>query len=898
VILERIEAKNYGRFKDLVISDFPDRGLIGIVGPNESGKTTIGDLICFALFGRTVHEHAAEQHIHWKEDEMRLAVQFRDVSGNLWEIVRELDRAGTYSAVLTRRDGDGEEIRGVGKVLSKVEELLLLNFHEFNYAFYLGQKELDVSKQLAKDAKRHLIDELTGVGTIERVTDSVSLELENLHTELVSVREELRLARRLIKEYDTGGKSDLELIEAIKIIEVKEAEIAQSVADTESQLERAKEQSEEGCKLFNYLRSLKTSAYAHILSRRHKELLNAARTKDELIARKREELSGIEGVSGRRDGFRQKIKELTAAINLRHVQIKRSLENKLPSEILPSEVELISPDGKMEQLVVTRLRSSVFVEEVKHLKRERNQFFVAFAMAGLFALICNFINLTLFGFLSTKALFFFFAVSSGIFLFYSIWSAVKQRRQNKRVEAFKQVALKLESEVSCLRDGAKQCEEFIPSRLDNLKERLDTIGGGLIEEFYTSLVDEYDDFLNSRVKYVESERKASVLSDEISDEEDIKSSIKHVLSELESWFGRFNSSPFFKLPDEAEVEVEGLPLDHAGIQALSREMVREIEACQKLLFHLEQECRSPLSPKICSSFSNFMDIATRLLKDHGDNYGLNYDDLRKLQKGDFSIKDPLDFLTKQEQRLSIGCPSSEELNVTIDKLRETLGNEREELGRIRLEKIGTEQQLATVAPDAARCRKLEQEIEVREASLKEHEKEISVREMLLNLLTGLAGRMRDRLGPALADYIRCVLPHITGGRYRDVQVTDSLEIQVYSVEKGDYVHMENLSGGTVDQLLVSLRMAFAKALMDSKMPDEPSQFLFFDEPLSSFDKNRAEAFLELLRAFGDNFAQIFLVSHLTGLDNLFDAVITTDLETDVLRIAVLDKESAGGHNNE
>ena len=213
-----------------------------------------------------------------------------------------------------------------------------------------------------------------------------------------------------------------------------------------------------------------------------------------------------------------------------------------------------------------------------------------------------------------------------------------------------------------------------------------------------------------------------------------------------------------------------------------------------------------------------------------------------------------------------------------------------------MKKIATEQKLARIAPDTARCRKLEQEIEMRQSSISELERNIAVREMLLSLLTGLAGRMRDRLGPALADYIRCVLPHMTGGRYRDVQVSDSLEIQVYSPEKGDYVHTENLSGGTVDQLLVALRMAFAKALMDSKMPEEPSQFLFFDEPLSSFDRNRAEAFLALLRAFGDNFAQIFLVSHLTGLDELFDAVITTDLDTDSLTISVSDNKQAGGES--
>ena len=268
-----LKQKNYGRFRNLVLSDFPEKGLIGVVGPNESGKTTIGDMVCFALFGRTVNEHAAEQHIHWKEDEMRLALSFRDVSGRSWQVVRELDRSGTYSAVLTPADEDAEEVRGVGKVHRKIEEILRLDFNEFNYAFYLGQKELEVSKQLASDSKRHLVDELTGVATIERVTDSVSVELEKFHSELSTVNEELRLAKRLLKEYDTGEASDEELSNQVTEIETNEKKVSDEVVEIEANLETAKRQLNEGGKLFNYLRSVKTSVFAHLLSKRHKELV-------------------------------------------------------------------------------------------------------------------------------------------------------------------------------------------------------------------------------------------------------------------------------------------------------------------------------------------------------------------------------------------------------------------------------------------------------------------------------------------------------------------------------------------------------------------------------------------------------------------------------------------------
>ena len=308
-------------------------------------------------------------------------------------------------------------------------------------------------------------------------------------------------------------------------------------------------------------------------------------------------------------------------------------------------------------------------------------------MCGILAIVSHQVDILFFGFLSTKALFFFFTVSAAIFVFYALWSAIKTRRQAARLEEFKVVAARLEKEVSDLREASRVCEEFSSTRLDNLQERLETIGGGICEAFSKSLIEEYDDFLGSRIKYAESEREASALLDEISDDEDLLSSINHVLSELESWFGRFNSSPFFKMPDESDVAIdEKIMYDPSSIQATSREMVKEIESCQKLLFHLEHECRSPLSPNICSSFSNFMEISKRLLGEHGDTYSLDFDGLRKLQKGDFSHDDPLDFLNKQEQRLSMSCPSPDKLSQTIDGLRESLGIKREVLGKVRLEK--------------------------------------------------------------------------------------------------------------------------------------------------------------------------------------------------------------------
>ena len=53
MIITQIRAENILRYAKLHLSKLPPVGLIGISGPNESGKTSIVEIVCLALFGRT-----------------------------------------------------------------------------------------------------------------------------------------------------------------------------------------------------------------------------------------------------------------------------------------------------------------------------------------------------------------------------------------------------------------------------------------------------------------------------------------------------------------------------------------------------------------------------------------------------------------------------------------------------------------------------------------------------------------------------------------------------------------------------------------------------------------------------------------------------------------------------
>ena len=53
MIINALRARNVLKYGYLELKGLPAKGMIAISGLNESGKSTIGETICFALFSQT-----------------------------------------------------------------------------------------------------------------------------------------------------------------------------------------------------------------------------------------------------------------------------------------------------------------------------------------------------------------------------------------------------------------------------------------------------------------------------------------------------------------------------------------------------------------------------------------------------------------------------------------------------------------------------------------------------------------------------------------------------------------------------------------------------------------------------------------------------------------------------
>jgi exonuclease SbcC len=184
---------------------------------------------------------------------------------------------------------------------------------------------------------------------------------------------------------------------------------------------------------------------------------------------------------------------------------------------------------------------------------------------------------------------------------------------------------------------------------------------------------------------------------------------------------------------------------------------------------------------------------------------------------------------------------------------------------------------------------LEEQVDEQKRKVLLLQKQLAVVKYSIKGLEQTSESLRNRVKPQVERYMSQILPVITSGRYKAVQLEDDYTVRVFDPEAGEFRPKEVFSGGTEDQLLLAMRLAFALALIPQAKGRNP-EFLFLDEPLGSSDKVRREGILELMhKELSLNFKQIFLISHVGDLEVEADTVI--EMENGTVREVVTRKPS-------
>jgi len=138
------------------------------------------------------------------------------------------------------------------------------------------------------------------------------------------------------------------------------------------------------------------------------------------------------------------------------------------------------------------------------------------------------------------------------------------------------------------------------------------------------------------------------------------------------------------------------------------------------------------------------------------------------------------------------------------------------------------------------------------------------------LLTDVSDRLATTVRPSLEGAVTHLLQSMSEGRFNKVRISEEYEITVE--DDGAFRSVGELSGGEADLVALAMRLALAQIVAD-RHGSGGAGFLILDEPLGSQDPARRAAILRGLRAIRDTYSQIFLISHVEGIEDAADAVV-------------------------
>lgn len=172
MIITSIHAENVLKYSVLELDNIPEQGLISVTGDNESGKSSIGESICFALFGRTfsLGPDELDKVIRWGESRCSIRLGFVTPDRKRYQISRFLDKQGNHGASISLI-GEDPLVRGVDEVAEQLRAIIGFGYLEFVESFYLAQREISTPNPHSFAVKA-----MAGVDAMEKAITSCEAE--------------------------------------------------------------------------------------------------------------------------------------------------------------------------------------------------------------------------------------------------------------------------------------------------------------------------------------------------------------------------------------------------------------------------------------------------------------------------------------------------------------------------------------------------------------------------------------------------------------------------------------------------------------------------------------------------------------------------------------------------
>ncbi len=155
------------------------------------------------------------------------------------------------------------------------------------------------------------------------------------------------------------------------------------------------------------------------------------------------------------------------------------------------------------------------------------------------------------------------------------------------------------------------------------------------------------------------------------------------------------------------------------------------------------------------------------------------------------------------------------------------------------------------------------------------QREAHIASLVSDVLGDLNNRLVREVQPVLQSTVSDILAQLSQNRFLQVAITEEYDILVK--DDGDFQPIEELSGGERDLVALAVRLGLA-SLVSERHGSGGAGFLILDECFGSQDEDRRRSILDALRNLRGTYGQIFLISHVGGIEDSCDKILDVTLD--------------------
>lgn len=734
MILHRLEIEGLGIIGKKLSLVFPEQGRIGILGVNESGKSTLFRAIEFALFGLksgSDPSFSRENLVTWGKQQAKVILEFSS-GGQRYHVARLIGVSSRHEVHLYQvANGQVKLLESnVKEVERAIEKITGMDRDAFTKLIYIKQKELDALKQLTRARREELVNKLMGMDVFDRTDERVKEELRQLERSLELLKTEVdRLAaeHRRFQELQSR-RSDLS------------NELTQLEEKRAREDRRVQELTAKFCKLawlkqHNDLSALRNEKSRNIQSL-EEQLNQRERLRGEL-ATIRKEITDYEVLQTQYQTRWNRLAEV-----LRQVQI---IHNQLADQ----DQEIRNLQQRRDRLLE---KSQLSREELrKAADRQRKQ--QSLALSFTCAII------------SVLGIALSFVPSVGPIALVGILAAAPAYIFFRSYQKAEQINVQYHNLLS-LEQRLQEAE----AKHEKLKRARDT---ALVHQGFSDL--------------------------------------KQIQDELD--------------------KITTLLRSQAGVTTFEA-LAEKIKSRREQETQIERRFQGLTALEI----ENVLEIQRRELREIEEKLAeLSHNKPQEVEAVKFSEK-----VYKYAQ---------EELENAQAELHKIEGTIKERRGA-----------LAQVERSLREFEGIAERLHAKEQEYLDQDYQCQVLKRVREELAETSRALRVQVIPYAAMLINNILPVITDSRYFRLEIDDDLKFKVSSREAGGMKERDVFSGGTQDQFLIALRLAFTQSILDSRVRAD-RYCLLMDECISSSDEFRKKGIFTVLEYMKKAFPQIFIIAH-------------------------------------